>query len=120
MTPLPFERKPSVFRAVLALAFFMFSTAVVFSSDYYEGTVLLVDAPNGALGILWTNEDTDQKEKLSFTVDPKTVDVTNQLNHNLQFSDIQAGDSVDVYCETDKEGRLVVTEVVDYNRFESV
>ena len=42
------------------------------------------------------------------------------MNHCLEFSQVAVGDQIDVYCRVDADGREVVTEIIDYNKFEEV
>lgn len=95
------------------------SAAKNLESEYY-GSVVLIDPETGALGIL--AEPDDEKngtaEKKAFTADLKQVIVTNSRNEELRFDQIQSGDWVTVYAETDNAGRQRVTEIWDDQRFE--
>ena len=84
--------------------------------DYFDSTVLLIDHEAGLLGVQFFNEGTGKEEKHSFRVDPNGVFVSDSLNKDLEFTDIQLGDRVDIYSEISASGETVI-EVVDYSRF---
>ena len=83
----------------------------------YQGTVLLVDHQSGALGIL-EDSDENKKQKISFRVNLKEVDVTNASNQELSFDQIEPGDRVDIEMTIKPDGKEAIYEVRDYNRFE--
>ena len=87
--------------------------------DYFDGTVLLVDHEAGLLGVQFINEETGKEEKYSFRVDVKGVFVADSLSRDLEFTDIQVGDRVDIFSETDAAGKETVMDIVDYSRFEA-
>jgi hypothetical protein len=87
-------------------------------TEYDNGTVLLVDHDSGMLGVSF-EDDQGVEQKLSFRVDTASVDVTNPMNHELSFSQIQVGDHVDVFCEVLPDGTERVIQIWDYNRIDS-
>ncbi|MGH7198446.1 MAG: hypothetical protein ACREH5_06895 [Candidatus Omnitrophota bacterium] len=87
--------------------------------DYFDSTVLLIDHEAGLLGVQLFNEETGKEEKRSFRVDPNDVFVSDSLRRNLEFTDIEVGDRVDIYSETDAAGEETVIDIVDYSRFET-
>ena len=86
--------------------------------EYEDAIVLLVDAPSGMLGVEIEDPQKHTKRKLSFIVNPVTVYVTNQINQNLEFSNIKPGDRADLVVSTDKDGKEIVTDITDYDQFE--
>src|SRR3989338_6261050 len=83
--------------------------------EYSDAVVLLIDPKSGMIGLSWLNEETQKEEKLSFQVDPESVDVSNALNQYFEFSNISIGDHVDIITVRDASGKETVVEIVDYN-----
>ncbi len=84
---------------------------------YDEATVLLIDPVEGHLGIEMPDPNGGaETKKYSFRVNVQEVDVTNPMNQELQFSDIQVGDSVDLSVHVSPDGQETVYEIWDYNR----
>ena len=86
--------------------------------EYTDAVVLLIDHQSGMLGVSIASDDTAKEEKVSFKVDPQTVDVTNVLNAVLEFSNIKEGDHIDIITAKDKAGKEIVTEIMDTNAVE--
>lgn len=82
--------------------------------EYYGTKVLLVDAKAGLLGVLYTDE-AGKSEKLSFHVDPDSVDITNKTNKGLEFSDLFVGASVDLYTIIGPDGKETVDQIIAYD-----
>lgn len=70
------------------------------------------------LGISWVNPQSGKEEKRSLRADPKEVYVTNQINQNLEFSNVAPGDHVDIYTVLDSKGNEMVTDIWDYDKLE--
>ena len=87
-------------------------------NEYEDASVILVDAPSGMLGVEIENVETHAKQKLSFIVNPAKVYVTNQINQNLEFSNIRPGDKVDLVVATGKDGKEEITDITDWNQVE--
>lgn len=85
--------------------------------DYEDATVVLLDHDTGMIGVT-LETPSGQTEKKSFQVDPKNVYVTNPLNHNLDWSQVQVGDHIDIYAVIGEDGRETVADIIDYNRFD--
>ncbi|HXV18613.1 MAG TPA: hypothetical protein VD883_00885 [Candidatus Omnitrophota bacterium] len=94
------------------------SEEITAGREFYGATVLLVDHDKGLLGVLAYDEITDREEKVSFRVDPSEVFVTDALNQPIDFSDVREGDQVDIFTETDKNGREIVKDIADRSRLE--
>lgn len=86
--------------------------------EYYDAIVLLIDHDKGLLGVVVPNELTGRPQKRSFRVDVKGVVVTNHLNRMFLFSDVQAGDRVDIYTRLSPAGHEIVSDIIDYSRSE--
>lgn len=84
--------------------------------EYENLVVLLIDAKTGMIGVEQTNDETQETRKLSFEVDPKVVYITNPLNQILELSDIAVGDQLLIYEERVASGKMMVTEILNYNR----
>lgn len=87
-------------------------------TEYYDCIVVLIDHGKGLLGVNHLDDKTRETKPLSFKADPNTVYVTNQFNQVLEFSEVAAGDRIDVYTEKGSTGQEEVTTIIDYNKFE--
>ena len=91
-------------------------SAVSKEKEYEDTIVILVDVSSGMLGVEIEEEETHAKQKLSFIVNSAKVYVTNQINQNLEFSDIRPGDKVDLVVTTGDDGKEEVTDIIDFNQ----
>ncbi|GEM_PF-6973670 len=108
-----------------AIALFLLAPAVAgiagdaapIQEKAYDGAVVaLIDYENGLLGASYLDERTNQTHKLSLRVDLKELTVTNQLNQDLEFVDVQVGDNVDIATIVRPGEQEAVVEIVDYNQ----
>ena len=83
--------------------------------EYYGVKVLLVDPKAGLLGVLFTNDDNGEPEKLSFRVDPADVQVVNKQNRFLDFSEILVGETLDLYVIVGPDGKETIDQIITYD-----
>jgi hypothetical protein len=87
--------------------------------EYYSAQVLIIDHREGYLGVITMPEKDDEEPvKVSFPVDKKEIEVTNQIGDSLPFEVVRVGDHIDFFAEKYPDGVYRVNYILDYNRFE--
>ena len=83
--------------------------------EYWDATVLLIDAQAGDLAVSWCEDDSQKPQKIVFQTRPDDAYVVDARNRSLDFADIKPGDHVDVFTVV-KDGREVIDEIMDRNQ----
>ena len=115
--------KLSFQKVILAITLFFSSTLLYFSDpassterEYLNAKVLLIDHMSGFIGVLLEGESDESRKKMTFRADPTQVYVTDLRGKPLDFTDVQVGDTVELYTHLDEDSHEVVLDIVNYNR----
>lgn len=85
-------------------------------NEYYDAIVLLIDHEKGMLAVSIPDETTGKEKKFSFVVDRAELYVSSPSGQEIEFSQIQTGDRVDLSTHVEN-GIEKVVDIMDFDRF---